>query len=147
MTGGADRDVFQFRMNDTANTRTFADTITDFDQGQNERIQLVSIDANDSLGGIQSFEWIASNAFSNTAGEMRFEQSGGDTFIEGDTNGDGVADLVIRLTGLYNLTANDIIGANDLQPNLITAELTGSGNTMDVFVDFMGSGRDTGYLL
>jgi Ca2+-binding RTX toxin-like protein len=123
MTGGADRDVFQFRTGDTANTRTFADIITDFDQGQNERIQLVGIDANDNLGGIQSFEWIATNAFSNTAGEMRFEQVGGDTFIEGDTNGDGVADLVIRLTGLYNLTANDIIGVSDLLPNREAVEL------------------------
>jgi Ca2+-binding RTX toxin-like protein len=117
MAGNSGRDVFQFRTGDTAATRALADTITDFNQSLNERIQLVGIDANTNLGGTQSFEWIATNAFSNTAGEMRFEQVGSDTFIEGDTNGDGVADLVIRLTGLYTLSANDIIGVSDLQPN------------------------------
>jgi hypothetical protein len=58
---------------------------------------------------------------------MRFEQVGGDTFIEGDVNGDGVADLVIKLTGLYNLTASDVLGASDLQPNGEPVDLPQAG--------------------
>jgi hypothetical protein len=34
---------------------------------------------------------------------------GGNTFIEGDTDGDGVADFVIRLNGLINLVAGDFV--------------------------------------
>jgi Ca2+-binding RTX toxin-like protein len=118
MTGGADRDTFQFRfLSDLNATATFADVITDFDQGLNERIIVSDIDANTATVDNDSFEWISTNAFSNTAGEMRYEQVGGDTIISGDVNGDGVADLMIRLNGLYTLSAADIIGASDLQPN------------------------------
>jgi len=31
------------------------------------------------------------------------------TVIQADNNGDGIADLVIHLTGLHNLTANDFL--------------------------------------
>ncbi|HEX6376492.1 MAG TPA: RTX toxin, partial [Allosphingosinicella sp.] len=49
-----------------------------------------------------AFTWIGSNAFGGTgaasAGQLRAYQSNGSWFVEGDTNGDGTADLVIALT-------------------------------------------------
>jgi serralysin len=93
-----------------------ADTITDFDQALAERINVGALDAKTGNSTNDDFDWIGTDAFSNVAGQMRYAQQGGDTFIEGDVNGDGVADLVIRLTGLYTLSADDIIGANGSAP-------------------------------
>ena len=140
MTGGDDRDVFQFRIASDFNaTRGSADVITDFDQSLNERIQLNAVDANINTGTNDDFEWISSNAFSGTAGEMRYQQAGGDTFIEGDTNGDGIADIMIRLTGLYTLDATDIVGASDLQPNVTGGELQSWSYPPDMIEDMLTS--------
>ncbi len=118
MTGGADKDTFEFRfLADFNTTRATADVITDFDKAAGEKIQINLIDANTNTVGDDDFEWIASNAFSGTAGELRFQQVGSSTFVEGDVNGDGVADLVIKLNGLIALTSNSFIGVRDLQPN------------------------------
>ena len=46
-------------------------------------------------------------AFTNVAGELRYVQSNGVTLIQGDTNGDGVADFAIVLTGTISLVAGD----------------------------------------
>ncbi len=124
MTGGADKDTFEFRsLSDFNTTRATADVITDFDRAAGEKIQINLIDANTNTLGDDDFEWIATNAFSATAGELRFQQVGSSTFIEGDVNGDGVADLVIKLNGLVNLSASSFIGVRDLQPNREAVEL------------------------
>ncbi len=124
MTGGADKDTFEFRfLTDFNATRATADVITDFDRAAGEKIQINLIDANTNTPGDDDFEWIAGNSFSGTAGELRFQQVGSSTFVEGDVNGDGSADLVIKLNGLVALTSNSFIGVRDLQPNGQAAEL------------------------
>ena len=40
---------------------------------------------------------------------MRTEQSGGDTFVYADVNGDRVADLSLRLDGLLALAVGDLV--------------------------------------
>ncbi len=117
LTGGDDRDIFYFGQSDLSNSRSTADIITDFDRAQNERIYISFIDANSNVAGNQSFEWIASGAFSGTAGELRVVIAAGNSFVEGDTNGDGLADIVLRLNGTPALTATDFVGVNDNQPN------------------------------
>jgi hypothetical protein len=73
------------------------DRILDFQHV--DRIDLSAIDANANAGdGNSAFTFIGSNAFHNIAGEVRAYQSGPDWFVEGDTNGDGLADLVIGVT-------------------------------------------------
>jgi Ca2+-binding RTX toxin-like protein len=109
MTGGADRDVFQFRDGDFGATRALADVITDFSHNDAERIQLNLVDANVNQGGDQAFAWIGSGAFTGVAGQLHYALSGGNTYVEGDTNGDGTADFVIALTGTINLVASDFI--------------------------------------
>jgi hypothetical protein len=56
------------------------------------------VDANSAAAGDQAFTFIGAAAFSNTAGQLRATQQGGSWLIEGDTNGDGVADLSILVT-------------------------------------------------
>ncbi len=110
LTGGADMDRFIFRDGDLNATRGSADIVTDFDQALDERIVLNGVDANEALGGIQSLKFIGTAAFSGTAGELRFVQFSGNTYIEGNTDADTVADFMIRLNGLYTLNVTDFIG-------------------------------------
>jgi Ca2+-binding RTX toxin-like protein len=109
LTGGADRDVFQFRDGDFGTTRALADVITDFSHAAAEKIQLNLVDADTIAGGNQAFAWIGNGAFTGVAGQLHYAQAGGNTYVEGDTNGDGTADFVIMLIGTVNLVAGDFV--------------------------------------
>ncbi len=87
MRGGNNNDIFAFT--DLGGV----DEILDF-QKHRDQIDLSGLDAIDG-GDMDAFDWIGSDAFSNTAGELRAYKSGGDNYVEGDTNGDGIADFVI----------------------------------------------------
>lgn len=95
--GGAGSDTFVFATGDSARKRTQADTIFDFDAQAGETIDLTEWDANRRQDGVQSFTYIGRQDFSGYAGELRHVVDRGDTWIEGDTNGDGRADFSIRL--------------------------------------------------
>jgi Ca2+-binding RTX toxin-like protein len=105
LTGGAGADQFIFAKGDTASNSAKADVITDFSGA--DRIMLESVDANSSQAGDQDFTFIGSAAFHDKAGELRVAISGGDTFIQGDMDGDGAAELMIRLIGKHSLIASD----------------------------------------
>jgi hypothetical protein len=87
-------------------TRGTADRITDFTSGQ-DKLDLAAVDANTLLGGDQAFAFVGTAAFSSTAGELRYEQVSGNTYVSGDTNGDGIADFMIALDGLHTLVGTD----------------------------------------
>ena len=54
-------------------------------------------------------QFIGAAAFSGAAGQLRFEQVNGSTFVSGDVNGDRVGDFLIQLEGLVPLTSSDFI--------------------------------------
>jgi Ca2+-binding RTX toxin-like protein len=105
--GGADA----FRYQDVAeSTAASMDQILDFTAGT-DRIELDRIDANAGAAGDQAFSWIGSGAFTGSAGQLRAYEQSGTWFVEGDVNGDSVADLVVALTlqGQTPLGAGDFI--------------------------------------
>lgn len=99
MTGGNGRDTFVFDAIDTAR-----DVITDFKVKQ-DVIDLSGIDAIDGTFDDDAFSFLGSAAFSNVAGQLRFANG----ILEGDVNGDGVADFSIQLQGRVNLSIGDLI--------------------------------------
>ncbi|MGV3492957.1 MAG: hypothetical protein ACO1OY_03740 [Ramlibacter sp.] len=107
LTGSAGSDVFLFRAGDTSAARLTADVITDFSQAAGEKIHLVRIDANALAGGDQAFTWLGSGAFTGAAGQLRYVHYDGNTYVQGDMNGDAAVDLVIAVTGTINLVAGD----------------------------------------
>ena len=52
---------------------------------------------------------VGSSGFSDHAGEVHYVISGTQSIIEGDINGDGIADFQIALTGKHALVASDFL--------------------------------------
>jgi Peptidase M10 serralysin C terminal len=107
LAGGLGNDVFVFtKLADSLPANPA--TITDFVHGS-DVINLLAIDANTSVKGDQAFLFGGQNA-NVTAHGVTWTESGGNTIIQADVNGNTTADLAIVLTGLHhNLTASDFI--------------------------------------
>jgi Ca2+-binding RTX toxin-like protein len=113
LTGGADKDIFRFAAPaETGPGDAARDVITDFDGvADNDKIHLKSIDANEGIGGDQAFSFIGASVFTGAAGQLRWEDIGADKLVQGDTNGDGIADLEILLQNHagQGLVASDFV--------------------------------------
>lgn len=112
LTGGlgADNFVFTSILDFAGTTATTCDAITDFNKTQKDLIKLSQIDANTTNGsGDDPFAFIGTAAFHKVAGELRYMASGSNTLIQGDVNGDGVADFALLLTGKVALAAGDFV--------------------------------------
>ncbi|MEM0921895.1 MAG: choice-of-anchor Q domain-containing protein [Pseudomonadota bacterium] len=103
LTGGAGADHFVlFTEADSEIGLTRRDIVADFTQGE-DRLDLSRLDG--------SFTFLGSDAFTGTAGELRFFTiaANGITVVQGDTTGDGVQDFQVELTGLLTLTGADLL--------------------------------------
>ena len=89
LSGGAGADEFRFFAN------SGNDEIIDFVSGL-DKIHLAEIDANASVAGDQAFSFVGDAAFT-AAGQVRTYSDGGDNFLSGDVNVDGIADFTINL--------------------------------------------------
>jgi serralysin len=110
LVGGSGNDHFVFvRQKDSGRTVATSDLITDF-RSQEDVIDLVGVDAVTTNGvSNDAFTFIGTAAFSNVAGQLRYSSAAGVTTVQMDVNGDGVADMIIRLTGTIALTAQDFV--------------------------------------
>ena len=59
-------------------------------------------------GNDNAFAWIGSGAFTGAAGQLRIASVADDILLQGDVNGDGVADLAIRVDAA-SLAASDVL--------------------------------------
>jgi Ca2+-binding RTX toxin-like protein len=103
MDGGAGADLFVYE----AVSDSGGDVITGYQAGA-DRIDLSAIDSRIGSPADNAFSFIGSAAFSGP-GQLRSFQSGGNTFVQGDVNADGVADFSIQLIGLHTLGAGDFV--------------------------------------
>ncbi|MFC3175501.1 choice-of-anchor L domain-containing protein [Novosphingobium bradum] len=100
---GADRFVFKAAADSTSAAR---DTIQDFSHAEGDRIDLSAIDAI-SGGKDQAFTLVG--AFGHKAGELAVSLEGDHYLVQGDVNGDGLADLAISVYAAAPLVAADFI--------------------------------------
>ncbi|MGF7151060.1 Ca2+-binding RTX toxin-like protein [Sphingomonas zeicaulis] len=96
LTGGASFDRFVYT-SAADSAVDAADRITDFAKG--DVLDLSAVDANSLVRGDQTFSIVS--AFTRTAGELflQYNPNSDTTLLRGDTNGDGVADMLILFTG------------------------------------------------
>lgn len=105
---GADHFIFTART-DSGAAIAYRDVITDFGRTQGDIIDLCAIDTNLRATGDPAFRFLGANQFSGAAGELRYQHSNGSTLIFGDTDGDGLADFSVELTGQLNLLERDFL--------------------------------------
>ena len=107
--GGTGADRFVFDDHEFGGmSRSTADYIGDFNHSEGDRIDLHLVDAV-AGGADNAFDFIGSHGFTGVAGQLRYFLSDGDTFVQGDTNGDGLADFLIFLDGSHSLVAGDFV--------------------------------------
>ena len=108
LRGGLGDDSFNFNsVNDSA-AGAQRDHIVDFEQGE-DVIDVSTIDANAGVGGNQAFTFIGTTAFSGTAGELRAYNSGTDSKVSVDRDGDGNGDFSILVENVHGLTEGDFV--------------------------------------
>lgn len=95
LTGGAGADRFVFVLPDNIGR----DTITDFSRAELDLVGLRAMDADIGTAADDAFIFVGYVDFSGTAGELRAVDLTGTQRIEGDVDGDGVADFAIEITG------------------------------------------------
>lgn len=108
LTGGTGADRFVYRAPGES-VEGARDIITDFTRSQADKISLTAIDANVGVSGNQNFSFIGTAAFSNVAGQLRYEAINGNTFVSGDVNGDSLADFSVQLNGNIALLSTDFL--------------------------------------
>jgi len=103
--GQSGADTFLF---DTASEAN-GDTVSDFVHGI-DKIDLSGIDANTRASGNQAFSFIGSDRFHKVAGELHtYRLADGNTYVSGDTNGDGAADFAIKVVGSHTFANADFV--------------------------------------
>jgi serralysin len=105
MDGGPGADRFDFNAV-TESRRGSAHDVVTFSRVQHDRIDVSTIDADtDGTPGNQAFTFIGARAFSGVDGQLRFAGH----LLQGDTNGDRIADFEVQLNGITALARADII--------------------------------------
>ena len=105
--GGADRFLYVSALDSVATRR---DMILDFQPGT-DSIDLSALDADILTPNVQTFLFIQTMAFSNTAGELRYGNDAvtGNTRLEADLDGIGGADFAIDFSATVALSRGDLI--------------------------------------
>jgi serralysin len=102
LTGGAGADRFAYGSSADSPAGAGRDRIVDFQSG---------VDKIDLSGFGETFTFIGKKAFSGTEGELHYAKSNGLTLLEGDLNGDGIADFQVELAGSVTPLVTDFIFA------------------------------------
>jgi Ca2+-binding RTX toxin-like protein len=113
LTGGLGADTFVFTsIGDSGVGAGNRDIIADFVSGT-DKIDFSGIDAIAGTSANDNFTFISTNAFSGSgasgAGQLRYFVDGGNTIIEGDVDGNGLADFQVQLTGVHTFTTTDLL--------------------------------------
>lgn len=107
LEGGGGSDRFIFRSIEESYVSAGHDRILDFSHAENDRIRLSGVDAVFG-GGDDSFTFVGTAAFTE-AGQLRYVFAGSQTLVQGDIDGDTIADFEIALDGVHHLVAADFI--------------------------------------
>ena len=108
-TGNGGADVYDYTWAVGAMDR---DTITDFDA--DDTIDLGFNNTTQNSGGLLANQFIGTSAFSGSAGQYRYFASAGQTFLQVDTNGDGLADETLTIANGQFALGETFAGSNIL---------------------------------
>ncbi|WAJ29171.1 calcium-binding protein [Antarcticirhabdus aurantiaca] len=104
--GGSGSDVFVYDAVGDSRPKAM-DTIADFSSADRDRISLAGIDANTRTAADDAFVLV--EAFTRRAGQLMIEKQGDGYLVSGDVNGDGLADIAIKVVTHGPLAAGDFM--------------------------------------
>lgn len=115
LVGGIGADIYRFdRLSDTGPDAATRDVVADF-QHSIDKLDLSRLDANTLVALDQKFIFDGTAPLSAAAGHVHYFEvdqpvaANDRTIVEGDVDGNGVADFQIELVGLIHLTSGDFI--------------------------------------
>ena len=109
LAGGTGHDRFVLgAVSDSKPGGTVRDMIEDFAHHQ-DVMDFSAIDANPNSAANDAFQWIGFSNFSGAAGQLRAQFVGSYTVVQGDLNGDHVADFEIGVDGTQHLLSSDFL--------------------------------------
>jgi Ca2+-binding RTX toxin-like protein len=137
LRGGAQSDVYIFSKGDTGANAGERDIIVDFVAGV-DRIDLSGYDANSAKYGDNLFRFIGQYELEE-AGDLHFRHDSvlNATILEGDVDGDHVADFAIELAGKIQLTSQDF-ALGSIMPNVVRPGVVTIVNDDDVSIKWSG---------
>jgi len=109
LTGGLGTDRFIFTAAADTPAGAGADRIADFNHAESDKIDLSAIDANTVTAGDQAFTFIDNQPFHHVSGELHYVSNPNGIVIEGDVNGDGVADFAVNVNGVTSVASGDFV--------------------------------------
>jgi serralysin len=149
LTGGGGADAFVFLPGDSLAASGQHDRITDFTSGL-DHIDLSGIDAISATDSYDLFHFIGAAGFDGSAGELDYGYNGssGITVLQGDTNGDRVADFAIDLSGNIAISISDLVGVSTVPvaiESLGSMSLTQFGSNYYLYANGTSSGPELKY--
>jgi Ca2+-binding RTX toxin-like protein len=103
LTGSAGADTYSFAATRHSGVGVARDVVADF--VSSDTLDLSAIDASQPSAGNQAFAFLGQAAFSGVAGELRFAGE----VLQGDVDGNRIADFEVRLLGVSALNQADLI--------------------------------------
>ncbi|NBU29859.1 MAG: hypothetical protein EBS42_17085, partial [Caulobacteraceae bacterium] len=107
LSGGTGADTFILQSTRDSRTNDM-DRIYDFNHSQGDLIDLSKIDADKTLNKDQAFH-LGGSIFTHVAGELIQTKDSNRYLLQGDVNGDGIADFSIYVTVGSPLVGSDFI--------------------------------------
>lgn len=108
--GGTGGDIFRFiALADSTAGLAGQDTIFDFSSADGDKIGLLAIDANSATLADDAFALV--DSFTGVAGQLvsQFDSVSGSYRVQGDVNGDGLADFGLQVFSTTALVASDFL--------------------------------------
>jgi Ca2+-binding RTX toxin-like protein len=106
LRGGSGADTFFYNDNPNGD-EAYWDTIRDFSRAEGDKVHLGGIDAKFSAAGDQPFSWVGQTTVALGEGQLGYYQSGGNTYIYGNSDADGQYEVFIELSGNVDLIGSD----------------------------------------
>lgn len=100
LTGGSGSDRFVFNAVGQSSGGVHVDTVEDFSQEEQDKVD---------LRGIGGLHFIGDSQFHGKAGELRYHFNGGVTVAQADVDGDGTADLMVGFSGRIHFQEGDFL--------------------------------------
>jgi len=98
LIGGAGADIYRFHAGDLSRTSSNSDSIFGFSRTEGDRLDFSFMDANPATASHEAFRFIGDAAFGGSAGELRVVANGSGWLVQGDLDGDRVADFMLNVS-------------------------------------------------